>query len=175
MVDGSWGREYGSAERKAGGMRFVLDRVFRQVYTLIKQEDTMRNALLCSVLAVIGLLVCWNAQIAIAAEEASEPQAIQHEGMAMQPPPPDMAGRHEHPMRMLWPGDRARREFWCAVGLLKAALLVLFACHILLAAWIYSDIRKLGQGHGIFIALALLAGFPAAILYALVRIGDKKG
>jgi hypothetical protein len=36
------------------------------------------------------------------------------------------------------------------------------------------DIRKLGQGNGIFIILALLAGFPAAILYALVRIGDKK-
>jgi hypothetical protein len=135
----------------------------------------MRNALLCLALAVIGLLVCWNAPIAIAAEEAG-PQATQHEGMAMQPPPPpDMAGRHEHVMRMLWPGDRAKGEFWCALGLLKVALLVLFACHILLAAWIYSDIRKLGQGHGIFIALALLAGFPAAILYALVRIGDKKG
>jgi len=136
----------------------------------------MRNALLCSALAVIGLLVCWNASIAIAAEGTAEPQATQHEGMAMQPPPPsDMAGRHEHQMRMLWPGDRAKGEFWCALGLLKAALLVLFACHILLAAWIFTDIRKLGQGHGIFIALALLAGFPAAILYALIRIGDKKG
>jgi len=135
----------------------------------------MRNALLCSVLAVIGLLVCWNASIAIAAEGAAEHQATQHEGMAMQPPPPpDMAGGHEHAMRMLWPSDRAKGVFWCALGLLKVALLVLFACHILLAAWIYSDIRKLGQGHGIFIALALLAGFPAAILYALVRIGDKK-
>jgi len=58
--------------------------------------------------------------------------------------------------------------------MLKCALLVLFVCHILLAGWIYTDIRKLGQGNGIFIILALLAGFPAAILYALVRIGDKK-
>jgi hypothetical protein len=43
-----------------------------------------------------------------------------------------------------------------------------------LASWIFTDIRKSGQGHGIFIVLALLAGFPTAILYALVRIGDKK-
>ena len=135
----------------------------------------MRNALLCSAFAVIGLLVCWNAPIAIAAEEAAEHQATQHQGPAPQPPPGDIQGMHEHAMRMLWPGDRAKGEFWCALGLLKGALLVLFACHILLASWIYTDIRKLGQGHGIFIALALLAGFPAAILYALIRIGDKKG
>lgn len=133
----------------------------------------MRNGLLCSALALIGLLACWNVSIAIAAEGAAEHQATQNEGMAMQPPPPpDMMGGHE--MRMLWPSERAKGVFWCALGLLKVALLVLITCHILLAAWIYSDIRKLGQGHGIFIALALLAGFPAAILYALVRIGDKK-
>jgi len=133
----------------------------------------MRNGLLCSALALIGLLACWNVSIAIAGEGAAEHQATQNEGMAMQPPPPpDIMGGHE--MRMLWPSERAKGVFWCALGLVKGALLVLFACHILLAAWIYSDIRKLGQGHGIFIALALLAGFPAAILYALVRIGVKK-
>jgi hypothetical protein len=52
---------------------------------------------------------------------------------------------------------------------------VWLVCNVLLASWIFTDIRKQGQGHGIFIALALLAGFPAAILYAVVRIGDKKG
>ena len=45
---------------------------------------------------------------------------------------------------------------------------------ILLAIWICTDIRKRGEGSGIFIALALLAGVPAAIIYTLVRIGDKK-
>ena len=55
-------------------------------------------------------------------------------------------------------------------------LFFLVACifNILLAIWIYTDIRKRGEGSGIFIALALLAGIPAAIIYALVRIGDKK-
>jgi hypothetical protein len=71
----------------------------------------------------------------------------------------------------MWRGYPAHR---CGFRLLKCALLVLLVCHVLLAAWIYTDIRKLGQGNGIFIILALLAGFPAAILYALVRIGDRK-
>jgi len=44
----------------------------------------------------------------------------------------------------------------------------------MLAVWVYTDIRKRGEGHGIFIVLALLGGIPATVLYALVRIGDKK-
>ena len=47
-------------------------------------------------------------------------------------------------------------------------------CNILLAIWIYTDIRKRGEGSGIFIAMALVAGIPAAIIYALTRIGDRK-
>jgi hypothetical protein len=46
--------------------------------------------------------------------------------------------------------------------------------NILLAIWIFTDIRKRGEGSGIFIALALVAGIPAAIIYTLTRIGDKK-
>ncbi len=55
-------------------------------------------------------------------------------------------------------------------------LFFLVACisNILIAIWIYTDIRKRGEGPGIFIALALMAGVPAAIIYAIVRIGDKK-
>lgn len=56
------------------------------------------------------------------------------------------------------------------VGLLALAATV----NILLAVWIFTDIRKRGDGHGIFVALALVAGIPTAIIYALVRIGDKK-
>ena len=59
----------------------------------------------------------------------------------------------------------------CAV---RALLVLLVFCHLLLAGWIYTDIRRRGEGHGVFIILALLAGFPAAVVYALVRIGDKK-
>jgi len=65
----------------------------------------------------------------------------------------------------------ARCPIPCAV---RALLVLLAICHVLLASWIYTDIRKRGEGHGIFIILALLAGFPAAVVYALVRIGDRK-
>lgn len=47
-------------------------------------------------------------------------------------------------------------------------------CNILLAIWIYTDIRKRNEGSGIFVAMALVAGIPAAIIYALTRLGDKK-
>jgi hypothetical protein len=59
---------------------------------------------------------------------------------------------------------------WLLVSLLALAATV----NILLAVWIFTDIRKRGDGHGIFVALALVAGIPTAIIYALVRIGDKK-
>jgi hypothetical protein len=62
-----------------------------------------------------------------------------------------------------------------AIGdLVGLFLLVAFIFNILIAIWIYADIRKRGEGSGIFVALALLAGVPAAIIYAIVRIGDKK-
>ena len=47
-------------------------------------------------------------------------------------------------------------------------------CNILLAIWIFTDIRKRGEGSGIFIVLALVAGIPSAIIYSLTRIGDRK-
>jgi hypothetical protein len=47
-------------------------------------------------------------------------------------------------------------------------------CNILLAVWIYTDIRKRNEGSGLFVALAIFAGIPAALIYALTRIGDKK-
>jgi hypothetical protein len=59
-------------------------------------------------------------------------------------------------------------------GAVHLILLGCILCNILLAVWIFTDIRKRGEGPGIFIALALVAGVPAAIIYAIVRIGDKK-
>ncbi|HVM62360.1 MAG TPA: hypothetical protein VMV72_15985 [Verrucomicrobiae bacterium] len=135
----------------------------------------MRNALLSSVLAVIGLMVCWNAPIAIAADEGTDQQAAHHEAGLVPPgQPPDVVVKPVPVVRVLWPGIDMKQEIRCVLGVLKGVLLVWAVCNILLASWIYTDIRKLGQGHGIFVALALLAGFPAAILYAVVRIGDKK-
>ena len=57
------------------------------------------------------------------------------------------------------------------VGLI---FLVALLFNILAAIWIYTDIRKRGEGPAIFIAMALVAGIPAALIYAIVRIGDKK-
>jgi hypothetical protein len=59
-------------------------------------------------------------------------------------------------------------------GMFKLCLLVGFVFNILVAVWIHTDIRKRGEGSGIFIALAVLAGVPTAIIYSLVRIAEKK-
>ena len=60
-------------------------------------------------------------------------------------------------------------------GFLKVLLPLFAVINILLAVWVFTDIRKRGEGHGIFIVLALIAGLPGAILYALVRLGDRVG
>jgi hypothetical protein len=119
-------------------------------------------------------MLCGNSRVAFA-QEGTEHQVIQHdEGMAPPLQHPDAAGKPMPMGRVLWPGNQVRAEIRCVVGIIRAIVLVWLVCNVLLAAWIFTDIRKQGQGHGIFIALALLAGFPAAILYAVVRIGDKK-
>ncbi|TAL02200.1 MAG: hypothetical protein EPO07_07565 [Verrucomicrobia bacterium] len=58
--------------------------------------------------------------------------------------------------------------------LLGLLFLIGCLCNILLAIWIYTDIRKRNEGSGIFVAMAMVAGIPAALIYALTRIGDKK-
>ena len=59
-------------------------------------------------------------------------------------------------------------------GLLGLMFLAALLCNILLTIWIFTDIRKRGEGSGIFVAMALIAGIPAALIYALARIGDRK-
>ncbi|MGD0537271.1 MAG: hypothetical protein ABSC03_06455 [Verrucomicrobiota bacterium] len=72
-----------------------------------------------------------------------------------------------------WRGPVERRVRQDLGGMLRLIALVCILCNILMAIWIFTDIRKRGEGAGIFIALALVAGIPAAIIYALVRIGDR--
>jgi hypothetical protein len=66
---------------------------------------------------------------------------------------------------------KAHKGLHDLVGLMILGAII---CNILLAIWIFTDIRKRGEGSGVFIALALVAGIPTAIIYALVRIGDRK-
>jgi len=68
-------------------------------------------------------------------------------------------------------GVKAAKGLHDALGLL---FLIGIFCNILLAIWIFTDIRKRGEGSGIFVAMALVAGIPAALIYSLTRIGDKK-
>jgi len=48
-----------------------------------------------------------------------------------------------------------------------------FVVHILVAVWVYKDIRARECGSGIWIAIALLAGLCGALVYAVVRLGDS--
>lgn len=57
-----------------------------------------------------------------------------------------------------------------ALGLI---VLVWIICNVLLAIWIFSDIRRRREGSALFGVMALFAGIPAAVIYALVRIGDR--
>ncbi|MFC1738473.1 hypothetical protein ACFL1G_05415 [Planctomycetota bacterium] len=53
-----------------------------------------------------------------------------------------------------------------------AFLLVCFVVHILLAVWVYKDIRTRNSSSGIWIAVVLLTGLLGMIPYAIVRLGD---
>jgi hypothetical protein len=72
------------------------------------------------------------------------------------------------------PRPEAAKSCKDLAGLVGLLFLVACAFNILVAVWIHADIRKRGEGSGIFIALAVLAGIPTAIIYSLVRIGDRK-
>jgi hypothetical protein len=83
------------------------------------------------------------------------------------------AGRFRPTMAQMGPDSPRPMRGHPLGGLICLICLGCLICNILLAVWIASDIRKRGEGSGIFIALALVAGIPAAIIYSLVRIGDK--
>jgi len=59
--------------------------------------------------------------------------------------------------------------------MLGVIVLVSLVIHILLATWVYQDIRRRGTGSGIWIVVTLLAGLFGAAVYALVRLGEKPG
>jgi hypothetical protein len=97
-------------------------------------------------------------------------------GMMPHPGPMGGAGMMPQP-GMMPPGGPAAplaaRALHQLGDMARLAILAWIVCNILLALWIYADIRKRGEGYGIFIALALVAGIPAAIIYSLARIADK--
>jgi hypothetical protein len=82
-----------------------------------------------------------------------------------------MDGRHEMPPGNMPPPHMVHRRICRLIGICIICAIIF---NILIAIWIFSDIRRRGTGSGIFIVLALIAGIPTAIIYALVRIGDNK-
>ena len=59
-------------------------------------------------------------------------------------------------------------------GALGFLFLICGIVHILVAIWVYMDIRQLNRGSGIWIIIALLAGLLGALVYAVVRLGDNR-
>jgi len=59
-------------------------------------------------------------------------------------------------------------------GALGLLFLLCGVVHILVAIWVYMDIRQLNRGSGIWIIIALLAGLLGALVYAIVRLGDNR-
>jgi hypothetical protein len=129
----------------------------------------MSSLRLCSYLVAVicGVILMSSLRATAAPQDDNAPKLEQK---AAQSPGPMMRCGQDEMMCQARPRC-ARCPIPCAVRVL---LVLLVICHIILASWIYTDIRKRGEGHGIFIILTLLAGFPAAVVYALVRIGDRK-
>ena len=46
--------------------------------------------------------------------------------------------------------------------------------HILVAVWVYQDLRRRNAGSGVWIAIALLTGLLGTLVYAVVRLGDSR-
>ncbi len=53
-------------------------------------------------------------------------------------------------------------------------LLLVLVVNILVAVWVYQDIRRRGCGSGIWIVIALLTGLLGTLVYAVVRLGDSE-
>jgi len=156
-----------AADDNPGGQAERLERLEHRLNELAQhQEQLMRR---------LGAQQEWQAPMGAPGREGFRPSIAAPPGAgAGLPVPPVMA-----PVPPPTPAPAAQPvcPMKCCkdvAGLIKLCLLVAFIFNILLAIWIFTDIRKRGEGSGLFIALALLAGIPAAIIYSLVRIGDKK-
>jgi len=69
------------------------------------------------------------------------------------------------------PNQMNKGEYEPLFGLL---MIMCLAVHILVAIWVFQDIRTRGTGSGLWIVIALIAGLMGALVYAVVRLGDVK-
>lgn len=69
---------------------------------------------------------------------------------------------------------RGARPYHHHKGLLCLMLLGCAVVHVLVAVWVFQDIRARGAGSGLWIVIALLSGLVGALVYAVVRLGEMK-
>ena len=69
---------------------------------------------------------------------------------------------------------RGARPYHHHKSLLCLMLLGCAVVHVLVAVWVFQDIRVRGTGSGLWIVIALLAGLVGALVYAVVRLGEMK-
>lgn len=81
----------------------------------------------------------------------------------MQPPPDAQA----------CPGKSAWRKHHPAMKHMCGIMVICMVVHILLAIWVYQDIRQRNAGSGLWIVITLLTGLLGALVYAVARLGDK--
>jgi len=146
-----------------------------------KKGDKMKQFML--VAALLGMLVSVSAVLgqeeAAVEEEMEHDLEMRHAQLELQEREAEVDFRQE--MRKLKLGKR-RME----LGHKKKAkkhhddkggavlIVVLVIVHILMAIWVYQDIRKRNAGSGIWIVVALLTGLFGALVYAIVRLGNSK-
>ena len=75
-------------------------------------------------------------------------------------------GQQQYQGKKNWRGHHKMKH---CIGFMFLCIIV----HLLLAIWVYQDIRRRNMGSGIWIVVTLLTGFFGALLYAIVRLGDK--
>ena len=68
--------------------------------------------------------------------------------------------------------ERLRQERHNGRGGLAALLAVALVVHLLLAIWVYQDVRQRNAAGGLWIVITLLSGCFGAVIYAIVRLGD---
>ena len=156
-----------AAEDDRGGPGDRLERLERRVNEMAQHQEQLMQRL--------GAAQGRQGPMAGPGEENFRPPMAGHGRRGMGQPAPPMGGPRA--MGVPEPGTppihaaQGGKAIHDLVGLLFMVTLVF---NILASIWIYTDIRKRGEGPAIFIVMALVAGIPAALIYAIVRIGDKK-
>jgi hypothetical protein len=156
-----------AAEEDRGGPADRLERLERRVNELAQRQEQMMQRL--------GAVLERQAPMGEPGREGFRPPMAPPGGAGIgQPMPPPQALAAAGVPAPEGLRAAAAKHLQDIAGLVKLCFLVAIVFNILVAFWIFTDIRKRGEGSDIFIALALLAGIPAAIIYSLVRIGDKR-